>query len=230
LRRRQDIRDDDDFLDRFQELLLLERRGYPPDHPFHGVHAMPADVPLPPIFLLGSSHYSAELAAAVGMGFAFAHHFATHDAVAAMASYRDKFRPSVLERPYAILGVAAVAADSEAEAERLASTVDLNFVRRSRGEYLPLASPEEAATYDYTPAERDRMRANRARLFVGTADAVRERLAPLIEATQADEVMITTMIHGHAARLRSYECLAGAFGLATRDGGAGEHEPGRTRP
>ena len=205
LRRRQDIRDDDDFLDRFQELLLLERRGYPPDHPFHGVRAMPADVPLPPIFLLGSSGYSAELAAAVGMGFAFAHHFASHDAAAAMTSYRQNFKPSVLERPHAILAVAAVCADSDAEAERLASTVDLNFVRRSRGEYLPLASPEEAAAYDYTPAERERMRANRVRLFVGAPASVRERLMPLIEATQADELMITTMIYDHAARRRSYE-------------------------
>ena len=84
LRRRQDIRDDDDFLERFQELLLFEQSAFPEGHPFRQVRAMPADVPLPPIYLLGSSGYSAELAAAIGAGFSFAHHFANHDAVAAM--------------------------------------------------------------------------------------------------------------------------------------------------
>src|ERR1700724_3512432 len=91
LRRRQDIRDDDDFLDRFQELMLIESRGFPDGHPFRNVQAMPADVRLPPIYLLGSSGYSAELAAAIGAGFAFAHHFATYDPVAALTSYRAHF-------------------------------------------------------------------------------------------------------------------------------------------
>src|SRR5450432_3037629 len=86
LRRRQDISADDDFLERFQELMLLESRAFPENHPFRNVHAMPADVPLPPIWLLGSSGYSAELAAAVGSGYSFAHHFASHDAVSAMGS------------------------------------------------------------------------------------------------------------------------------------------------
>ncbi len=72
----------------------MERGGFPPDHPFRDVHAVPADVALPPIWLLGSSGYSAELAAAVGMGFAFAHHFAEHDAAGAMLSYRAHFKPS----------------------------------------------------------------------------------------------------------------------------------------
>src|SRR5450755_1687329 len=84
LRRRQDIRDDDDFLERFQELMAIEARGFPEGHPFRNILAMPADVALPPIHLLGSGGYSAELAAAIGAGFAFAHHFATHDAVDAM--------------------------------------------------------------------------------------------------------------------------------------------------
>src|SRR6476619_7094460 len=75
LRRRQDIKEDDDFLERFQELLLLESRAFPEGHPFHKIYAMPKDVPLPPIWLLGSSDYSAELAAAIGSGFSFAHHF-----------------------------------------------------------------------------------------------------------------------------------------------------------
>jgi luciferase family oxidoreductase group 1 len=214
LRRRQDVRDDDDFLERFQELMLIESRGFPEGHPFRNVRAMPSDVALPPIHLLGSSGYSAELAAAIGAGFAFAHHFATHDAVAAMTSYRAHFKPSPgLKQPHAILGVAAVAADTDAEAERLASTIDLNFVRRAKGEYLPLASPEEAAAYDYSPIDRERMRQGRARVFVGAPKTIRERMAPLIAATQADEVMITTMIYDHAARRHSYELIAEEFGL-----------------
>jgi len=214
LRRRQGINEDDDFLERFQELMLIETHGFPEGHPFRNVRAMPADVPLPPIYLLGSSGYSAQLAAMIGAGFSFAHHFASHDAVAAMASYRDQFRPSsALARPHAILAVAVVAADSDAEAERLAATVDLNFVRRAKGEYLPLASPEEAAAYDYAPIDRERIRQNRARVFVGTTETIRARLMPLVEATRADEVMITTMIYDHAARRRSYELLAEAFGL-----------------
>ncbi len=168
LRRRQNAGDDDDFLQRFQELMLFESSGFPQGHPFRAVRAMPADVALPPIWLLGSSGFSAQLAALVGAGFAFAHHFAEHDAAAAMLSYREQFKPSdAAKEPYAILACAVVCADSDAAAERLATTLDLNFVRRSRGEYLPLASPEEALAHSYSPAERGLIARNRARLFVG---------------------------------------------------------------
>jgi luciferase family oxidoreductase group 1 len=175
---------------------------------------MPQDGPLPPIWVLGSSGYGARLAALAGTGFAFAHHFAEHDGVAAMTSYRNEFRPSAArETPYAILACAAVCADSSEEAERLASTIDLNFVRRRHGEYLPLASPEEASAYPYSSAERQLIARNRARVFVGTQSEVKERLQPLIEATKADEVMITTMIYDHGARRRSFELVAQAFNL-----------------
>jgi luciferase family oxidoreductase group 1 len=214
LRRRQDMADD--FLERFQELILFDRDGFPEGHPFRNVHAMPADVALPPIWLLGSSGYSARLAAMVGAGYSFAHHFAEHDPLDAMLSYRAEFKPSAaLAQPYAILAVAAVCADSDAEAERLASTIDLNFVRRRRGEYLPLASPEEATAYPYSHAERGLVARNRARLFVGAKATLLDRLAPMIEASKADEVMVTTMMYDHAARRHSYELLAEAFRLAS---------------
>jgi luciferase family oxidoreductase group 1 len=214
LRRRQEIRDEDDFLERFQELLLLEQRGFPQGHPFRNVRAMPTDVALPPIFLLGSSGYSAELAAAIGTGFSFAHHFSDYDAVAAMMNYRNHFKASPARaRPHAILAVALLCADTDTEAERLVSTIDLNFVRRSKGEYLPLASPEEATNYPYTPIERERIKVNRARVFVGSKKTVYDRLMPLVERTKADEVMVTTMIYDHAARCHSYELLAEAFEL-----------------
>ena len=215
LRRRQDVREGDDFLERFQELLLLERGGFPQNHPFRAVHAVPADVALPPVWLLGSSGYSAELAAAVGMGFAFAHHFAEHDAIGPMLSYRAHFKPSeTLLAPYAILAVAAIAADTDAEAERIAVSADLNFVRRAKGEYLPLASPEEAAAYPYAEIDRERIARQRERLVVGGIESVKSRLTALIEATRADELMITTMAYDHAARLHSYELLAEAFAIA----------------
>jgi len=219
LRRRQGISEEDDFLERFNELMLLETRGFPAGHPFHNVRAMPADVPLPPIFLLGSSDYSAQLAGQIGAAFSFAHHFATFDAAEAMRLYRDNFRASASHAtPYAILATHVVCADSDAEAERLAATVDLNFVRRAKGEYLPLASPAEAAEYAYTPADRARIAQNRARMAVGSPATVLARLKPLIESTKVDELMVTTMIFDHGARKQSYRLLAQTFDLAVIPG------------
>ena len=214
LRRRQDAREVDDFLERFQELILLERGGLPEGHPFRSVRAVPTDVALPPIWLLGSSGYSAELAAAAGMGFSFAHHFAEHDAASAMLSYREHFKPSeAMAKPYAILCTSVVAADTDADAERVAASADLHFINRARGEFLPLASPEAAAAYPYSPVDRDRIARYRERFAVGSIDTVMSRLRPLIAATQADELMITTMAYDHAARRRSYELLAEAFAV-----------------
>ena len=129
-------------------------------------------------------------------------------------SYRARFRPSDWRKePYGILAVAVVCADSDTEAERLALTVDLNYVRRSKGDYLPLASPDEAAAYPFTEGDRRHITRNRARVFVGNPDTVRARLMPLVEASHADEVMITSAIYDHAARKRSYELMAQAFGI-----------------
>jgi luciferase family oxidoreductase group 1 len=212
LRRRQGISEEDDFLDRFNELMLLETRGFPAGHPFHNVRAMPSDVPLPPIYLLGSSDYSAQLAGHIGAAFSFAHHFANFDAAEAMRLYRDNFKPSAShDKPYAILATHVVCADTDEEAERLAATVDLNIVRRAKGEYLPLASPEEARSYDYSPVDKARIAQNRTRLSVGSLGTVKARLMPLIETTKADELMVTTMIFDHAARRHSYALLAKAF-------------------
>jgi luciferase family oxidoreductase group 1 len=212
LRRRQGITEEDDFLERFQELMLLETRGFPDGHPFHNVWAMPADVPLPPIYLLGSSDYSAQLAGQIGAAFAFAHHFATFPADEAMRLYRDNFKPSVShDKPLAILGTHVICADTDEEAERIAATVDLNTVRRAKGEYLPLTSPEDAAKYDYTGVDRARIAQSRNRISVGSPATIKAKLAPLIEATKADELMVTTMIFDHEARKHSYELLAKLF-------------------
>jgi luciferase family oxidoreductase group 1 len=213
LRRRQDDPAADDFLDRFQELMLFEQGGFPEGHPFRNVRAMPEDVALPPIFLLGSSGYSAQLAAHVGAGFSFAHHFSDFDPVAPMLGYRQQFKPSPgRQTPYAILALHVVCADTDVEADRLATSVDLNFARRRQGVYSPIPSPEEAAAHPYSPRDRALIAHNRARLVVGSKQSVLAHLEPLIEATQADEVMVTTMIYDHEARKHSYKLLAEAFG------------------
>ena len=211
LRYRSEMRADDDFLDRFQELLAWKTGEFPEGHPFRSIRVMPEDVPVPPIWLLGSSDYSAELAGRVGLGFAFAHHFASLDAAVAMGRYHECFRPSRwLDRPHAILTVAAVTAETQAEAERLAASSDYGHVRRARGEYGPLVSPDEALAHAWTPEEEVLRRANRARLFVGTPETVRDRLTTLARNVGADEIMVMSAIFDHAAKLRSYELLARA--------------------
>jgi luciferase family oxidoreductase group 1 len=213
LRRMQQERAGDDFLDRLQELLLLETKRFPEGHPFRKIDIMPSGVALPPIWLLGSSDYSAHLSARMGLGFGFAQHFASHDAVDAMQSYRRGFTPSEWRaKPHAILTVAAICAQTDQEAERLASSADLNVLRRNRGEYGPLPSPEEALAYDYSAAEREAIRRNRQRLFVGSPATLSETLRPLIAATEPDELMVTAAIFDRGAKTRSYELLAEAFG------------------
>ena len=214
LRSRLDRREGDDFLERLHELILWETREFPAGHPYNNVVAMPDDTPLPPIWLLGSSDYSAELSAQVGMGFAFAHHFASYDAVEAMTNYRSRFQPSRWRStPHAILAVAAIVADTDDEADKLASSADLNRLRRDRGQYAPLPSVEEALAYPYSEGERASVARNRSRLFVGSPATVMQKLSPLIEGCKPDEVMIITAVYDHDARKKSYDLLAEAFGL-----------------
>ena len=218
LRSRLDRREGDDFLERLHELILWETRDFPPGHPYNGVVAMPDDTRLPPIWLLGSSDYSSQLAAQVGMGFAFAHHFASHDAIDAMVHYRSHFKPSGWRAtPHAILAVAVVAAETDEEAEKLASSFDLNRLRRDRGQYLPLPSVEEALAYPYSDAERALIARNRSRLFVGNPATVRQKLEPLIAESRPDELMVITAIYDHEARRKSYSLLVEAFGLAKKE-------------
>lgn len=217
LRRRLDVREGDDFLERLLELTLWETRRFPDGHPYNSVVAMPDDTPLPPIWLLGSSDYSADLSAQIGMGFAFAHHFASHDAADAMIHYRARFKPSSWRsEPHAILAIAAIAAETDAEAEKLASSADLNRLRRDRGQYLPLPSVEEALAYPYSEGERISVQRNRSRLFVGTPAKIMQDIEPLIASTQPDELMIITATFDHEARKRSYSLLAEEFQLGAR--------------
>ena len=132
-----------------------------------------------------------------------------------MRLYRDNFRPSPAhDKPYAILATHVICADSDAEAERLATTADLNIVRRAKGEHLPLASPEDAAAYDYTPSTARASRRTAPAWRSARRRPSRRGSTPLIDATQADELMVTTMVFSHEARKHSYE-LAGAGVLLT---------------
>ncbi len=218
LRRRMEGAENDDFVERLHELIAFGSGRIPDDHPFRNIAAMPSDAALPPIWLLGSSDFGAQLAGAMGLGYAFAHHFASFPADEAMRLYRDNFRPSVwLERPRSILGVSVVCADSEAEADRLAATLDLTWLRMMRGERAPLVDPDEVRRMAFTDAERAVIAKNRARHAFGSPEQVRRRLDDLAAATRADELMVTTMIFDHAARRRSYELLAEAYGLVSTD-------------
>jgi alkanesulfonate monooxygenase SsuD/methylene tetrahydromethanopterin reductase-like flavin-dependent oxidoreductase (luciferase family) len=131
-----------------------------------------------------------------------------------MTNYRAHFKPSGWRTtPHGILAVAVVAAETDAEAERLASSMDLNRLRRDRGQYLPLPSPEEALAYPYTDAERASIARNRSRLFVGSPQTVMQMLKPMIDASEPDELMIITAVYDHEARKKSYSLMAEVFGL-----------------
>ncbi len=116
-----------------------------------------------------------------------------------------------------ILAVAVVTAETDAEAERLASSMDLNRLRRDRGQFLPLPSPEEALAYPYTDADRASIARNRSRLFVGGPQTLMAKLQPMIDASKPDELMVITAVYDHEARKKSYSLLAEAFGLAKRE-------------
>lgn len=217
LRRREAPSEGDDFLDRLQELLLWGGGGFPPGHPFGTITVMPAGVPLPPVFLLGSSDYSGALSARIGCGFAFAQHFGSSDAAEVLRAYRRQFQPSRLgERPHAILALAAVCAETDAEAERLAMSARLATLRRERGAYGPIPSLAEAENHPYTESDRLRMERGRARLHVGSPETLRAKLTALAAEAEADEIMIVSSIHDQAARRRSYMLIAEAWGLSVR--------------
>jgi luciferase family oxidoreductase group 1 len=207
----------DDFPDLLDELLAFGSGKFPPTHPFRNVRALPDDVPLPPIWILGSSDYGARLAARRGFGFGFAHHFSAEWALPAARAYRENFQSSDhLSIPHLILTVAVVCAETDAEANHLASTLDLAAVRRARGEFAPLVNPDEAATYPLSATEKAIVANFRQNIFVGSPDTVRAGIERLRDATQADEIMVTTMLYDHAARRRSYELLADVFAIPDR--------------
>jgi len=204
----------DQFPAQLTELLALSRGEIPEDHPLRTVRVIPDDVELPPIWILGSSGASARLAGSLGLGYSFARHFSLTPAEPALEAYFESFRPSSqFPEPSAILALAVVCADSDERARHLAWTMDLSWVRLRSGQLGPLASPEEAMAYPYTPEERALAGAYRKLLVLGDPESVRSQIAALAAEAGVQEVMISTNIYSHEERLRSYELVAQAFGL-----------------
>jgi luciferase family oxidoreductase group 1 len=177
--------------------------------PGQTIRAVPGAGLRVPIWLLGSSLFSAQLAAALGLPFAFASHFAPDHLVQALEVYREQFRPSVtLAKPYAMVGVSVFAADTAAEASRLFTSLQQQFVNLRRGTPGPLQPPDEAAARDWSDLERARLDHALSYSAVGTPALVQRSLQQLIDLTRADEVIVTSQIFDHAARLRSFEIVA----------------------
>ncbi|MER7750945.1 LLM class flavin-dependent oxidoreductase [Kitasatospora sp. NPDC097643] len=204
----------DDFPQQLAELTHFLDGDFPPGHPYSRLTAVPKGEGRPPIWLLGSSGFSAQLAGRLGLPFAFAHHFSSANTLPALDLYRDSFRPSeVLTEPYALIGVGAVAADDEATARRLARSGALGMLRIRRGTPGLVPTPEEAESYPYSPVEADFIDGWLDNIVLGTPGQVADGLEALRKRTGVDELMVTSNIHGHEARLRSYGLIAEAYGL-----------------
>ncbi len=197
------------FPDRLAELAGFLHGGFPADHPYASIRPAPrADAP-PEMWILGSTGFTAELAGRQGLGFAFAQHIGMDGAAAAMRTYREHFVPSAfLSEPRTILATSVVLAPDDAEAEHLAASVDLMWLRIALNQDGPLPSPEEALTRRYSSREREVIAMSRRRHIVGDPAGVRLLLDELLDETAADELMVMSLIHDHGLRRRAYELLA----------------------
>jgi luciferase family oxidoreductase group 1 len=199
----------DDLPQQLAELLAFFSGTFP------HITAVPGVGHTPEIWLLGSSDFSARLAAQLGLPFSFAHHFMPQNTLAALEIYRRYFQPSqTLREPYTMIGVAVVCADSDEHARWLHGPAKLSFLRLRSGRPSTLPSPEEAAAYQYAPSERDFIDSWTATHIVGSPTTVQERLLELQQRTGVDELMLTTNVHDHTDRLGSYQLIAEP--LATR--------------
>ncbi|OLZ56739.1 alkanal monooxygenase [Amycolatopsis coloradensis] len=173
------------------------------------VNAVTAEGNKPPVWLLGSSGFSARMAGELGLPFSFAHHFSAENTLPAVALYRDSFKPSdVLDEPYVMLGVSVVAAETDERAQYLAAPSGLTFLSLRKGRPIPLPTPEEAAAYPYTDIERVFIEDRASSSIIGSPETVHKGLETLLTDTGADELMITTMVHDQADRVRSYELVS----------------------
>jgi luciferase family oxidoreductase group 1 len=185
-------------------------------HPFRDIRAQPQGPTGPAVWILGSSDYGAQVAAYFGLPFCYAHFIGDGQGAAqAFAVYRDSYRPSEANpTQHAAVCVWAMAAKTEDEAARLFSSRALQRLRRDRGEFSALPSPEEATSYTYSAGEMARVERIRARAFYGTAASVGETLRALAAEYNVEEISILTTLHDPEARRRSYILLAAEFGLS----------------
>jgi len=205
---------EDRFPVQVQELVGYLDDTLPPEYPYHNVKAMPAGPGAPEVWLLGSSDYSGTLASYLGLRFAFAHFISAQGGDAVMRTYRDNFNASYRERrPHSMLAVFVICAPTQEDAERLVQSIDLRRYQMSVGIDAPIATLAEAQAYAWTPQARAVVERERARVIVGTPQAVKQRMLALREESQADELAVITITGDYASRLRSYELLAEAFEL-----------------
>ena len=182
---------------------------FEPEQPGQRVRAVPGTGLRVPVWILGSSLFGAQLAAALGLPFAFASHFAPAYLMQAIAIYRERFRPSDrLERPYVMAGFNVFAADTDAEARWLASSMQQAFVNLRSGRPSRLQPPVEGYESRLSPPERAILDQTMSCSAIGSPDTVREQLQAFIARTGADELMLASQIFDHAARVRSYQILA----------------------
>ncbi|MEU3356462.1 LLM class flavin-dependent oxidoreductase [Streptomyces sp. NPDC037389] len=213
----------DDFPEQLAELTRFLDDDFPQGHRYARIHAVPGPVQgrvpggvqradRPSVWLLGSSGFSARLAGLLGLPFSFAHHFSSAHTLPALELYRESFRPSaVLDRPYAKIGVQALAADDPKEARRQVLTGAVSMLRLRTGRPGLIPSPEEAESTALGLAEQEFVADWLRNVVFGTPDEVREGLDALAKRTGVDELMITANTHTPETRLRSYELIADAY-------------------
>ncbi len=204
--------------EQFPQDVLELLRYFEPAEPGQRIRAVPGEGLRVPVWLLGSSLYSAQLAAMLGLPFAFASHFAPDAMMEALALYRARFEPSAfLDRPYAMLGINIIAADEEAEARRLFTSLQQSFLKLRRGEAGRLPPPVDDIEAISTPAERAGLARTFTCSYVGTAATVRAGIERLLAETAADELIVSGHIWDHQARLRSFEIAAAVRDAIARD-------------
>lgn len=212
------------FARRVIDLAQFLGKGFKETHPFGSVQAMPVPTradEAPQLWLLASSGHSGATAASLGMSLCFAHFITPMWSMQVVAEYRRRFSPSAdLDQARASLAVAVVCADTDAEAQRLAVSGEVWRLRPEGAERGPLLDPDEAAAVARKWSELDRQRAaqHRAAAIVGGPDTVTPALTMLIEQHQVEDVLVVTVCHDPAARLRSYQLLAEAYGLTAGGG------------
>jgi luciferase family oxidoreductase group 1 len=197
--------------DDFPEL-LAELRAYldPSSEPFvPGVRAVPGEGLDIPVWLLGSSGFSATLAGRLGLPFAFASHFAPDYLLPALELYRNNFQPSkALDKPYVMVGMNVIAADTEEEAHRLATSPLQQFLKVIRGQSGPLPAPVDSMDDLWSEQEQVMVQRMLSYSMIGDRSTIQEKLPKYLEETKADEIIVSAQIYDHQARLRSYEILA----------------------
>lgn len=197
--------------DNFPQDVLEVQAFLAPAGPGQRIQAVPAAGTNVPLWILGSSHFGALLAAELGLPYAFASHFAPDELLPALEIYRARFKPSEqLDRPYAMVGVNIIAADSDAEARRLATTQQMSFTNMFRGA-RGLSQPpiDDIETY-WSPSEKAQAMRMLARSIVGSSETVRAGINALVKETAADELIVVSDVYDHPTRLRSFEMIAGA--------------------